>query len=115
MGPQSQQTIEKRQKDERRRGGGAGLSWGEAQTDNIVILRLPEGQTRQRNKDKWNEMQNKGNVNIYSSATGKTAPGGDDTKWLQHAGTIAVAEKRGTGGREEKRRVKDWFRKGGPV
>lgn len=53
-------------------------------------------------------------MNVYSSATGKTAPGGD-TKWLQHAGAIAEAEKRGTGGREEKRLVKDWLRKGRPV
>lgn len=46
----------------------------------------------------------KGNVNIYSSATGKTAPGGGDTKWLQHAGTMAEAEKRGTGGQVGVRR-----------
>lgn len=57
-----------RQKDGR--GGAVG---GEAQTDNIVILRLAEGQTRHRNKEEWNEMQNKGNVNICSAATGEVA------------------------------------------
>lgn len=38
-------------------------------TDNIVILRLPQGQTRQRKKDRGNETK-KETAEIYRAAIG---------------------------------------------
>lgn len=52
--------------------------WGEAQTDNSVVPQLPEGQTRQRKKEKRNEMQNEGEVSTWRAATGETACGTED-------------------------------------
>lgn len=112
MGSQSQQTIDTRQKGKRRRGGREESSWGEAQTDNIVVLRLPGGQTRQENKEKWNEMQNKGNVNIYRAATGKKQ---EETENVCSRRNSEERQRPGRGGREEEQQVpqeEDWLREG---
>lgn len=51
--------IETREKDYSRGGGGGGKGgrrWrGKAVTDNIVVLKLPQGQTRRRERKSGNE------------------------------------------------------------